>query len=398
MISVQEAQSIILGQAESLGEEEVKLTQSRNRILAEDILSDRDYPPFNRATMDGFAVKSEDLQSGKYGRFRIIEEIFAGNTGKKKIANGETVKIMTGAPVPEGTDAVIRVEDATLEGSQVSFKVKDIKQWQNIAPQGEDVRNGEIMARRGKSCTPPIISLLAVVGKSMVLVKRVPKVAVISTGNEVVPIDKTVLPHQIRDSNSWALKAFLEDYRIPVAYSRLVGDDQSSLRAALAEVMGFDLIIFSGGVSMGEADFVPKILSDLRVKKLLHKIKIKPGKPLWFGTQPAGGVVFGLPGNPMSCQVGYKLFIEPYLRECFGMSPVRPQKLPLKFERKKRVSFDEYFPCKYTTRESTVLKTVPFKGSGDILSTVNSHGIALHPALSDDLAANSLVDFLPWQA
>jgi molybdopterin molybdotransferase len=397
MINIQSAIALILGEAKDFGSEEISMEDSYGRILSEDVTADRDYPPFNRSAMDGFALKHSDLSSCT--EFKIIEEVHAGNLAEKKISKGTCIKIMTGAPVPEEADLVIKVEDAVIQSDQVSFINTDLPAWSNISKKGEDAVREKILLRRGQTCTPNAISVLAVLGKAKVNVFRIPNISIISTGNELMPPGSPVLPHQIRDSNSFALKGFLMNYRITVNKYLLVRDDKESIKRSLQSVIGSDIIILSGGVSMGDADFVPEALSECNVTNIFHKVAIKPGKPLWFGRTPDKGVVFGLPGNPMSCQVGFKVFIEPYLRKCFSMDPYRTFMYSLSNDRKKKTKLDEYFSCKMITENGkTELQPVKINGSGDILSTLNSDGLALHHSNLKDLQKGSSVYFIPWTA
>jgi molybdopterin molybdotransferase len=397
MINIKSAISLILGEAKNFGSEEVSIGECFGRVLYEDISADRDYPPFNRSAMDGFALLHEDLSLCR--EFTIIEEVFAGSTAREKITRGTCIRIMTGAPVPEEADLVIRVEDAVIHSNKVSFNEANLKAWSNISKKGEDTTKEKVLLKKGQYCSPNVISVLAVLGKEKVKVYKSPCIAILSTGNEVVPVGSPVLPHQIRDSNSHALKGFLMNYKINVNACLLVKDDKDSISKALRSVIDSDIILISGGVSMGEADFVPECLEACKVSNIFHKVSIKPGKPLWFGRTTSKGVVFGLPGNPMSCQVAFKVFIEPYLRKCFSMDPLPVMQLPLNEDKKKKTKFDEFFPCKIiTANEKSELKPIKINGSGDILSTLNSHGLALHGSGSENLEKGSEVPFIPWNS
>jgi molybdopterin molybdotransferase len=397
MINVKAAISLILGEARDFGPEEIFIENSYGRVLYEDIRADRDYPPFNRSAMDGFALRYADLAVCR--EFTIIEEVHAGSVAEKKISAGTCIKIMTGAPVPEEADLVIKVEDAVIHSNKVTFNNTDLKAWANISKKGEDTIKGETILKKGQICSPNVISVLAVLGKEMVSVFRLPEIAIISTGNEVVNLGATTLPHQIRDSNSYALKAFLMNYGIKVNTYLLVKDEKEGIRKALESVIHNDIVIISGGVSMGDADFVPEALTACKVTNIFHKVAIKPGKPLWFGRTANKGVVFGLPGNPMSCQVAFKVFIEPYLRKCFTMDPHKILLLPLCGHKKKKTKFHEYFPCNIiTTDGKSELQPVKINGSGDVLSTINSHGLGLHPSEAEDLKNGETVSFIYWNS
>ena len=302
MLSVPEAQKVIIKQSRSFGVEQVLLDDAPGRVLAEDLLADRDYPPFNRSTMDGFAIISSDLSKG-IREFEVVGEVFAGQVSKKALTSGECMKIMTGAPVPGGADAVVKVGDTQLVGKTMTAGIDEVAQGKNVANRGEDALAGDLLVSRGIICEPPIVGALAVAGKDQVNVMKIPQVSLISTGNEIIPVGKPILPHQIRDSNQHALRAFFLKYKIEPAQRILAVDDKEQLRQAVSKSVGADLLILTGGVSMGDADFVPEILASEGVEKLFHKVMVKPGKPLWFGRLPSGGVAFGLPGNPVSSQV-----------------------------------------------------------------------------------------------
>ena len=253
------------------------------------------------------------------------------------------------------------------------------------------------MAKKGQVCNASIISALAVTGKTKIKVAKLPTVSIISTGTEVLPPDSPILPHQIRDSNSFALQSLLKKYNIELQHKLLIPDDKNQLMAAVAKGLQSDVLILSGGVSMGDADFVPEVLNLNGVKNIFHKIQIKPGKPLWFGKKENGAVVFGLPGNPMSCQVGFRVFVEPYLRAILGLGKAQNLFLPLVRAHQKRSKFAEYFPCKIIIEEGkTFLETNRYNGSGDISAMIGSDGLAVHPAGSSILTKNTVIEFLPW--
>ena len=372
----------------------MSIDDCQGRVLAQNLVADRDYPPFNRATMDGYAVRSGDLQSPD--SLFLSEEIFAGSISEKELQQGNCVKIMTGAPVPPGADAVVKVEDTELDADRVIFKIKDLRSGQFIAQKGEDAGMGDVLVPTGSVCDPTTISAMAVTATSGVKVFKTPSISIISTGTEVKPLGANILPHQIRDSNSYALRAFFKNYQISLENKILVEDDPAKLKQVIENCLSSEILILSGGVSMGDADFVPGTLTALGVEKLFHKVQIKPGKPLWFGTNPKGGVVFGLPGNPMSTQVAFKVFIEPYLRKCFQMKPLITMQFAIAAGRKKDSPFDCYFPASLESTQPPRLNPIPFNSSGDITATLNCDGLAVHSGDSSDLKAGDVVEFHPW--
>lgn len=395
MITVQEAIEKIKELARSFGEESIPLEETLGRVIAEDIYSDRDYPPFNRASMDGIAIRADDFQNKQIREFEIAGEVFAGSSFPGKISEASCVKIMTGAPVPEDCDIVVRVEDTIVTGEKVRIITDTVKPRQNIALKGEDIQKGVLFINRGIVISPAEISSLAVVGKNQVKVFRRPTVAIVSTGNEVVQLGEEVSSHQIRDSNAYAIQAFFRKQGIPVSLKKLVRDNTGDLEKALKEALQCDIVITSGGVSMGEADFLPSVFDKLGVKKVFHKVQVKPGKPIWVG-EKGNSVVFGLPGNPVSVQVACKIFVEAFLRKSLNTKDYLSIKLPILEERKKKTRFDEFFPCLIVNSDTSSVKAVSFNGSGDITATLGSHGIALHPAESGDLRPGEMVEFFPW--
>ena len=397
MISIEEAQKLINAQARNFGVEEISIDNALNRILAEDIFADRDYPPFNRATMDGYAVVSSDFNKDKKTTLQLIGVLHAGNVSAQIVSPGTCIKIMTGAPVPEDADAVVRFEDTIENKALVEFTINTVLPKQNIASQGEDKKANELLLEKNIKLNALSIAVLAVTGKAKIKVYKLPSVAIVSTGNEIVNVDDTIFPHQIRDSNSYSLKSFLKQYNVSFVKSVLVQDDKAVLTQVLSDFMNTDILILSGGVSKGEADYIPEVLLSLGVEEIFHRVRIKPGNPLWFGRLPDGGVVFGLPGNPVSVQVGFKVFIEPFLRKCFNMETIAPLYFPLFNEKIKKTKFTEYFPCNISTKaDATGLLSKKMNTSGDISATVHSDGIAVHPEETETIRENTIVEFYFW--
>jgi molybdopterin molybdotransferase len=399
MITIEQAQNLIAATAKNFGVEEVPLHDGFNRTLATCIYADRDYPPFNRSAMDGYAVQTSDFKNSNQSvTLTQIETVFAGQLATSKLISGTCIKIMTGAPLPDGADAVIRIEDTFAEKENITFKTTGPVPFLNIAKRGEDSLKGKLLLEPGHLLDMASMSLLATTGHALVKVFCLPKVLVIATGSELVPVGAPVLPFQIRDSNSITILNFLKQQHITAARTLLIKDDKIALKAGLEQGLNHDIIVLSGGVSKGDADYIPEVLAGLGVQEIFHRVKIKPGSPLWFGTTKHGGVVFGLPGNPVAVQVSCKLFIEPYLRKCFQRPNLEPVYFPLLEYKKKKTGLDEYFPCRlYTANKRTGLKTNRMNGSGDIKALSGSDGIALYPGDAADLQENESVAFYSWK-
>ncbi len=394
LISLQEAQQLVVQKARFLGTETVALPQVQGRVIAEFIVADRDYPPFNRAAMDGFAIKSADWDLG-CRTFQMVETIFAGSVHTISLQQNDCYKIMTGAAVPPDADTIIRVEDSHLEGINVSFANElKVSKGQNVAAKGQDMHANTLVLPSHTRCTPAVTTLLASLGKYNVLVHQLPKVAIVTTGNEVKEPDSAVNEVQIRNSNKYLLMALLQQWQIAQPTCLHLPDHPELLNQGIESVLQHDIVICCGGVSAGDADFVPQILQTLGVQKLFHKVAIRPGKPIWCGTMPNGGLFFALPGNPFSCMVTFMLFVVPYLRACFGMLPQLPSIcLPLANSRTKKTAFDEFFPVSIQGQPAQA-HSLPFNGSGDITAAMLANGIAQHPNAVATLSENDIVAVL----
>ena len=407
MIDFRKAQELVLQQARSFGTERVPLEQAVGRVLAETIRADRDYPPFDRASMDGYAVRYDDVEKG-IRRFTVIETLLAGYRPQRPLLEGECYKIMTGAAVPAGADTVIRRENTgEKEG------IMELPEWpvealpaailpapadprfpwrpfQNIARKGEDLRDGEIVIDSPCICEPPVIGLLATLGHVTLRVQRLPAIGLLTTGDEVVPAGGAVSPVQIRNSNRWLLESSLKRAGVTLNAWDHAPDDPRLIRQRIEALMDNDVLICCGGVSAGDADYVPGVLESMGAERLFHKVAMRPGKPVWCGISKEGKMIFALPGNPFSCLVNMTLLIAPYLRASYGLPPVEPLGLPMGAARKKRSPLDEFFPV-HVHGWPARLEPVTLNGSGDIRLGRQANALALHPAAGDDLAEGALV-------
>lgn len=315
MVSVEEAEKIILSHLFKPAEEKVSLDRANGRTLAEEINADRDLPPFNRATMDGVAIAFKSFENGQ--RDFIIEGIqAAGQPQQTLIDHAKCFEIMTGAPLPKGTDSVIQYESIVIE-NKVAKVSGSVEKNQNVHRQGSDAKQGEVLLSRGFKISPAEVAMLASVGKSEVSVIKYPTAAVISTGDELVEVHQTPLPHQIRKSNSYMLAAALDELGCKADLFHLI-DDEKEIKEKLGAILSkYELIILSGGVSKGKFDIIPQALESLHVKKLFHQVSQRPGKPMWFG-QSEKNTVFGLPGNPVSTFACFHRYVKPWLTKSFG--------------------------------------------------------------------------------
>ncbi len=389
MISLGTAQELVLQQAGSFGREIILLEEATGRVLNEPLIADRDYPPFNRATMDGIAVNSADWQEG-VRTFTAVETIFAGTVPLAQLGKADCYRIMTGAAVPTGADTVIRIEDVAADQNRLTVTVSNIEAGQNIAPAGSDTRKDTILISKPVLIKPGTITSLASLGYAEVKVATLPAVAIITTGDEVVPVEGAVSGLQVRNSNASLLQSLLSAWKIAPAICRHVKDDPAALYSAIAQQQQRQVLIVSGAVSAGEADHVPSMLLKAGAKEIFHKVAIRPGKPFWFGRFEKGPVVFALPGNPFSTFATFKLFIEPYLRSCFGVAPAPLPHFHLLKQRDKKNDLTEFFPVRFADEPGHV-EAIPFNTSGDITAVMHADALAMQAAGKKSIGAGEFV-------
>jgi molybdopterin molybdotransferase len=388
MISFQEARSIILSKAHSFGVESVDLENALERVLAQDIYASRDFPPFNRSMMDGIAINIDDFQND-IKQFKCVETVLAGSISNKELKQGECYKIMTGAAVPASANAVIKIEDLSFKDDIYAIMVEGVIRHQNIANQGQDVKKDNLAIKKGTLVRAATIGFLASLGLAKVCVEILPKVKLITTGNEVLDLGQEVMPTHIYNSNKYVIKALLNQNQISLSGNLHVLDDVEALELNIHQnLLDTDILIISGGVSAGEVDYIPSILEDLGLHKLFHKIAIKPGKPIWCGIFENKTMVFALPGNPYSCLVTFKLFIEFYINACLNKSNLEMIPLPLNFNRQKPSNLDEFFPIDFTDGG---LNKIAINGSGDVRLGFEANALALQIAERKEIKKGELV-------
>ncbi|MBF9222904.1 molybdopterin molybdotransferase MoeA [Hymenobacter ruricola] len=331
MLSVAEAFARVLATARPLPLETVPLPQAASRMLAETLTADRDFPPFNRVAMDGIAVRFATWAGGQTA-FDIEHTQYAGAPPRPLLNPQNAVEVMTGAVLPAGTDTVVRYEDILLADNRATVQIPPPEApGVNIHHQAADRRAGDALLRPGTRLGPAELAVAATVGAAEVRVTRAARVAVVSTGDELVSIRETPLPHQIRRSNVYALQALFAQAGAEVSQFHLP-DSLDELRAGLTEILGagFDAVVLSGAVSKGRADHLPGLLRELHVAEIFHEVNQRPGKPLWFGARAGGPVVFGLPGNPVSTFITACRYVRPWLSAV--QRPVGAADAPAAFE------------------------------------------------------------------
>lgn len=320
MVTVEEAEEIIQSKTIQLDSEQVQLTHSLGRVLDEDIITDRDLPPFNRATMDGIAVNYSNADKPPH-KYTITGTQAAGQQPITISRRNECVEIMTGAALSPSVNTVIPYENISISKNIAKVKLTSIKKGQNIHKKGSDKRIGDIIAAAHQLITPSVIGVCASVGKTSVQVKKLPRVIVISTGDELIDMNMTPSSYQLRKSNSITISSILKLYGIQSDIQHLQ-DDTEQIRKNLEHIIkNYDVILLSGGVSMGKFDYIPKILEDLGVDQHFHTVRQRPGKPFWFGSYRKSITVFAFPGNPISTFMCMHRYFLPWLKMSLRLAP-----------------------------------------------------------------------------
>lgn len=319
MISVEEAVRIILRRVSPLPGEEVALLQAGGRVLFENVRASRSVPPFANSAMDGYAVRWQDVVRASATNpvtLRVLEDVPAGCVARRRVTKGNAIRIMTGAPIPRGADAIVRVEYTESIGDRILISRVD-GQGSHIRGVGEDIQKGRSILEKGRLLTSADIGLLASVGRSRVRVYRRPTVAIISTGDELLEVDDSPQPGKIVNSNSYTLSAAVQEIGAVPHPLGIVRDKRKSLASAFKRALHYDVVITSGGVSVGDYDLVKGVLVDVGVRIALWKVAQKPGHPFAFGRM-GSKPVFGLPGNPVSSAVSFLLYARPALLKMMG--------------------------------------------------------------------------------
>lgn len=400
MIEIAAAKTLILGHATPNSVVRQSLDQSCGCVLAEDAVSDLDSPPHDKALMDGYAMCAADFASGRR-EFSVIEEVTAGDVPTRRVDSETATRIMTGAPVPEGADAVVMVEQTeTLGGDRERIRVLAdvVKAGQNILPKALVFNRGESILPKGRRLSAADIGLLAEIGCAQPAVFEQTKVAILATGNELVDASEVPGPGQIRNSNGPMLHAAMEEAGGRPTVLGVARDEVDDLRRLITAGLQHDVLLLSGGVSAGVLDLVPQVLADQGVEQVFHKVHLKPGKPLWFGVWQSDSrrcLVFGLPGNPVSSFVCFHLFVRPAIAAMNGQSniDVPVVRAALAAEFRSTGSRPTFFPSRLTNEQGqTVVAPLPWKGSADLRTVAEANALAFFPQEKTTFPSGELVD------
>jgi molybdopterin molybdotransferase len=400
MLTVEQALDLVKQHCVALAPVRVPLDEAAGLLLAEDIASDINSPPYDKAMMDGYAVRSADREPQR----RILEEIAAGAVPKIALSPGAVSRIMTGAPIPEGADAVIPVEQTELiDATTVRFTQVDPSAGQNVLPLGASMRAGDVVIKRGATIRPAEIGILAETGHAEVLVTTRPRLAVLTTGNELVAIGEKPAPGQIRNSNGPMLvaggtRAGAAAVEIPTAR-----DTHDDLSRRIQQGLAADILVLSGGVSAGKFDLVPQVLAEQGVEQVFHKIALRPGKPLWFGIRSdresgRNNYVFGLPGNPVSSLVCFELFVRPTIAALAGRGFIQlgAVRATLRQPYNHTGGRAACLPALLSNQNSdATVEILPWQGSADLATLAGANGLVRLPAEPRRFDAGTILDVLP---
>lgn len=392
---------LVLNSAFPLNKTKVSLKKAAGMVLRKPVRGDRPLPPFNRSAMDGYAVKCAGFKNGS-ARLKIAGVLEAGSEWKGRLKKGESVKIMTGAPLPDGAEAVVKVEQSRRVGNDVELTEPGINKWLNVHRKGADSKKGQLLLESGSFLAPGALAVAASVGAATLIVTRRINVTVITTGNELIQPHRKPKPSQIRDSNSvYLMGRFSGIGWAKASYAGTVIDDPKKFRKAITgAIKKSDVVIVTGGVSMGDSDYTYRVLNEIGVSKKFHKAAIRPGKPVWFGSK-GKTLVFGLPGNPVSVAATFHEFVMPALKKMAGLSDgdALPMSvtLPLSQPVRKKHALREFRISVLANCGKSVEPVASYQGSGDFVSASKSDGVIVLPESARELKIGTLVEFHPWK-
>ncbi len=399
MLTPAEADLLIGQHLQCLPIESLPLAQCAGTVLRENIYAERDQPPFDRVAMDGVAIDSQTVAAGKRS-FRVQATQAAGDPPLTLAAAGDCIEVMTGAVLPVGCNSVVPVEELTVARGQVTLAPgARVEPWQHVHRRGSDTRQGTLLLSSGVRLRAPEIAIAASAGMARIRVSSQPMLAVISTGNELVEPGEPVLAHQVRRSNAYAIVSALRERGFQRVADDHIQDDSRELRERLKfHLETHDLLVLSGGVSMGRFDLVPKVLEELGVRAIFHKVAQRPGKPLWFGVAPSGAAVFGLPGNPVSTLVCLMRYVLPALCGSLGQNPQPAERVALGAPVSVTAPLTHFLPVRFEQDDwgRTWAAPAPTNGSGDFTALAGTGGFVELPPGPNTYAKGFVTRVYRW--
>jgi molybdopterin molybdotransferase len=398
MTTVEQAEKLIQSQIRNFGTENIPFESALGRVLAEDIIADRDLPPFNRVTMDGIAVSYYAIEKGIQS-FKVKATQAAGDQPINIDRFDECIEIMTGAALPESADTIIRYEDIEIKDGVATFLISGINKGQNLHLKGADKRKGEVVVIKGQLITPAIISLAASVGKVELSVKKIPHVVIISSGDELVDAEQKPSPTQIRKSNSYTIKAVLSQYNLKADLLH-IADDPIITRQKISNCLkSYDVILMTGGISMGKFDYIPKALDETGVKALFHNVSQRPGKPFWFGKHKNDVLVFAFPGNPVATFMCLHRYFLPWLNATQGLSqkPSIYAVLEQDFIFKPDLQYFLQVKLSFSEQGQILAKPIEGNGSGDFANLADTDAFIELPMQRDEFKKGEVFRIWPFK-
>ncbi|WP_426667312.1 molybdopterin molybdotransferase MoeA [Mucilaginibacter sp. McL0603] len=398
MITVEQAEKLIKLQLRNFGTEYIAFELALGRVLAEDIIADRDLPPFNRVTMDGIAVSYSALEKG-IRSFKIKATQAAGDQPIDIDNPDECIEIMTGAALPGSVDTIIRYEDIDINDSVAILLISGINKGQNLHLKGADKHKGEVMAMKAQLITPAIISLAASVGKAELLVKKLPRVVIISSGDELVDVDQEPSPTQIRKSNSHTIKAVLSQYKLKADLLHIPDDPIITKQKISDCIKNYDVILMTGGISMGKFDYIPKALEETGVKAIFHKVSQRPGKPFWFGKHENEALVFAFPGNPVATFMCLHRYFLPWLNatQGFRQKPSVYAVLEQDFIFKPDLQYFLQIKLSFSEQGQILANPIEGNGSGDFANLADTDAFIELPMQREEFKKGEVFRIWPFK-
>ncbi|MEO8016886.1 MAG: molybdopterin molybdotransferase MoeA [Pseudomonadota bacterium] len=398
MLTPAQAETLIEQHLVCLPIESLPLTQTAGAVLRENIYAERDHPPFDRVAMDGIALCALGAASNA-GRLRVAGVQAAGDPPQTLVEPDSCIEIMTGAMLPRGCDAVVPVEQVHRNGAFAEIGRKPVQPWQNVHRRGSDCPQGALLLAAGTCLSAPEVAIAAGAGMARLRVSAQPMVVVISTGNELVEPGEVIEPHQVRRSNAYGITASLRQH----GFTRVADDHVRDDEQQLTERLGFhlrthDVLVLSGGVSMGKLDLVPKVLEQLGVNLVFHHVAQRPGKPMWFGVSQSGPAVFALPGNPVSTLVCLSRYVLPALRASMGQIAGEAPRIALTAAVEVKAPLAFYMPVKLRSDDwgRTSAEPKPTNGSGDFTALAGTDGFVELPPGPNTFPKGHVARFFRW--
>ena len=397
LLTPAQAETLIEQHLACLPIESLPLTQVAGAVLRENIYAERDQPPFDRVAMDGIALRSSAAANG--GRLRVTAQQAAGDPPLTLDDPCTCIEIMTGAMLPRGCDAVVPVEQIERDGDMAQLGRKPVQAWANVHRRGSDCRQGALLLAAGTRLSPPEVAIAAGAGMARLRVSAQPMIVVISTGNELIEPGELIEPHQVRRSNAYGITASLRQHGFARVADDHVRDDEAELTQRLDfHLRTHDVLILSGGVSMGRMDLVPRVLEKLGVGLVFHHVAQRPGKPMWFGVSEAGPAVFALPGNPVSTLVCLARYVLPALRAAMGQATNEPRRIALTAPVEVKVALSQFMPVMLKNDDwgRTSAEPRATNGSGDFTSLAGTDGFVELPPGPNTFPKGFVAPFYRW--